>query len=108
MVIAEVVEGETARLVLPLTEDGVALDGTGFTVTDLLITTAEGQPLDTTGDFGWVVEADGTVYYDPDATDFEAGHSPYRVRVKLTDGTGKIRFYPNSKKFAEIVVGSQR
>jgi hypothetical protein len=113
MVVAETVQGDTARIVLQLQEVSTAgvlgnLDGSGFTVTDLLITTSEGQPLDTGGDFGWVSAAAGTVYYDPDATDFESAHSPYRVRVKLTDGGGKIRSYPGGVAFGEIVVGSQR
>jgi hypothetical protein len=113
MVIAEAVQGETARIVLQLQEVSTAgvtsnLNGSGFTVSDLLITTNEGQPLDTGGDFGWVSAAAGTVYYDPDAADFEAAHSPYRVRVKVTDGDGKIRYYPSGKKFGEIIVGAER
>lgn len=107
MVIAEVVEGETARITFPLTEDGTALNGTGFTVTDLLLTTVDGRTVDTSGDFDWVSAAAGTVYYDPDATDFVAEHSPYRVRVKVTDSSSKIRFYPNGKA-AEIVVHPAR
>lgn len=113
MVIAEAVQGETARIVLQLQEVSTAgvtsnLNGTGFTVTDLLITTSEGQPLDTSGDFGWVSAAAGTVYYDPDASDFESAHSPYRVRVKITDGDNKIRYYPSGKTFGEIIVGAER
>jgi hypothetical protein len=102
-VIAEVIEGETARLVLPLTEDGTALDGTGFTVSDLYVTGNDGTQVTTTGDFGWVTQSAGTVYYDPDADDFVASKSPYRVRVKLIDGSSKVRMYPN-KAAAEIRV----
>lgn len=106
-VIAKITEGETARLTLPLLEDGTALNGTGFTVSDLLITGNDGTVVDTTGDFGWVTASAGTVYYDPDAVDFVTSKSPYRVRVKLLDGSSKVRYYPNGAP-AEIVVRSVR
>ena len=102
-VIAKIVEGETARLVLPLTEDGSALNGTGMTVSDLIITGNDGTQVTTTDDFGWVSAAAGTVYYDPDSADFVASKSPYRVRVKIADGNSKIRYYPNGAS-AEIIV----
>jgi hypothetical protein len=95
MTIATIVEGETERLTIPLLEDGVALNGTGFTVTGLLITGNDGTEVDTTGDFDWVSAAAGTVYYDPDAADFAARLSPYRVRVEVT-ANGKVRYYPNN------------
>ena len=95
MTILEVVEGETARITFPLLEDGVALNGTGFTVSDLLITGNDGTAITTTADFGWVSAAAGTVYYDPDSDDFVAAKSPYRVRVKVTDSSTKVRYYPN-------------
>lgn len=96
-IIGAVVQGDTARLVLPLLEDGEALDGTGFTVTDLFITGRDGSQVDTTGDFGWSDQSGGHVYYDPDSDDFVTSKSPYAVRVKLTDGGGKIRHYPNGE-----------
>jgi hypothetical protein len=113
MVIAEAIQGDTARIVIQLQEVSAAnvtgnLNGTGFTVTDLLITSNGGQPIDTSGDFGWVSAAAGTVYYDPDAGDFQAEQSPYRVRVKVTDGDGKIRSYPSGKEFGQIVVSPER
>lgn len=103
MVIKHVREGETARITLPLLEDDVALNGTGFTVSDLAITGSDGVAVDTVADFGWVSAAAGTVYYDPDAADFVATRSPYRVTVELTDGGGKKRYYPSGAP-AEIVV----
>lgn len=103
MVIKEVREGETARITLPLLEDRVALNGTGFTVSDLVIRGNDGVAVDTATDFGWVSAAAGTVYYDPDADDFVETRSPYLVTVKLTDGAGKVRYYPSGAP-AEIVV----
>jgi hypothetical protein len=89
------VQGETVRLTIPLLEDGVALNGTGFTVTALNIVGNDGTVVTTTGDFGWVTAAEGTVYYDPDADDFESRLSPYQVQVVITDGSSKVRVYPN-------------
>lgn len=91
----EVVEGWTDRLALQLSEDGVALDGTGLTVSALDLVDCDGTVVTTTGDFGWLTQASGTVYYDPDAADLTAAKSPYRLRVKLTDGDSQVRWYPN-------------
>lgn len=103
-----VIEGETARIPLQLYESpGVALNGTGLTLSDLLITGSDGTVVATTGDFGWVDQAAGTIYYDPDADDFVASKSPYRIRAKLTDGSGKVRHYPQGAA-SEMVVRTAR
>jgi len=107
MIIAEVIEGETARLTIPLLEDGAAVNITGFTMSDLLITGSDGTAVTTTADFGVVSASAGTVYYDPDADDFSAAKSPYRVRVKMTDGDSKVRYYPNGAS-AQITVRAAR
>jgi hypothetical protein len=96
-IIRDIVEGETDPFILPLEEDGVALNGTGFTVTDLLITGTEGTAVDTTSKFAWAVQASGTITVSPAAGDFDAMKSPYKVRVLLTDGSGKTRYYPNGE-----------
>lgn len=93
----EIVEGWTSRLAFQLKENGAAMDGTGITVSALDIVAADGTVVDTTGDFGWIAAAAGTVYYDPDAADFVAAKSPYSVRVQLTDGTGKTAWHPSGK-----------
>lgn len=102
-----IVEGETTRLTIPLLEDGAALDGTGMTVSDVLITGHDGQAVGTAGKYGWATQASGEAYYDPAATDFVVGKSPYRVKVQVTDGNGKVRFYPNGQR-AELTVLSAR
>jgi hypothetical protein len=94
-IIGSVVAGDTDRIELPLLEDGAAIVGTGFSVTALEVTGNDGTVVTTAGDFGWADQAAGVVYYDPDANDFDAGNSPYAVRVLLTDGGGKTRHYPN-------------
>ncbi len=95
--LTEIVEGWTSRLSFQLLEDGAAMDGTGITVSALDIVGADGTVVDTAGDFGWITAGSGTVYYDPDATDFVASKSPYSVRYQLTDGTGKKAWHPNGK-----------
>jgi len=93
--IATIIAGETARLTIPLLEDDAALNGTGFTVSDFLLTGNDGTSVDTTGVFGWAFDAAGTVYFDPPA-DLSASLSPYRVRVEVTDGNLQTRYYPNN------------
>lgn len=94
-IIGSVIAGDTARILLPLLEDGAAFDATGLTVTDLLITGYDGTVVDTIGDFGWSAQLTAVAYYDPDAADFVTAKSPYAVRVKLTDGGGKVRHHPS-------------
>jgi len=105
--IGSVVEGDTVRATFTLYENNLAMDGTGFTVTGMLLTGIDGQIVDTAGKFGWVTQANGTVYFDPASEDFKAERSPYRARVQLTDGLGKIRSYPNDGT-AEVKVRAPR
>jgi hypothetical protein len=95
-VLTEIVEGWTGRLPFTLLRNGAALDGTGLTLTDCLITGKDGTTVSTAGDFGWIAQASGTVYLDPDALDFLAAKSPYTVRFQVTDGDGKIVYFPKN------------
>lgn len=95
--LVEIVEGWTSRLAFQLLEDGAPMDGTGITVSALDIVATDGTVVDTAGDFGWILASAGTVYYDPDASDFVAAKSPYSVRYQLTDGNGKKAWHPSGK-----------
>lgn len=97
MTVTEVVEGWTGRLTFQLQVNGANLDGTGLTVSALDVIANDNTIVDTTGDYGWVTQGSGTVYYDPDASDFQAAKSPYRVRYQVTDGGGKVVWFPNGK-----------
>jgi hypothetical protein len=97
MALTDIVEGWTQRLTFTLLSDGVALVATGFTLSNLYLTDARGRAIDTSGDFGWINAAAGTVYYDPDVTDFVAVNGPYTVRYEVTDGAGKIAYWPNAQ-----------
>jgi len=110
--IKELVEGTTERQKFYLTDKTVAgvvvaVDGSGLTVADLLLTSIDGTPVNTSGKIGWDSASDGVAYFDPDATDLAAQKSPYRIRFKLTDVSSKIRFYP-SHGTAEVKVVAQR
>lgn len=101
--LTDVVEGWTKRLTFQLYEDGAAMNGTGITVSALDIVGNDGVAITTTGDFDWVTASAGTVYYDPDSTDFVAAKSPYRVRFQLTDGSGAVVWHPNGAPDTIIV-----
>jgi hypothetical protein len=103
--VGEVVEGWTGRLAWQLTLNGAAVDADAadLTLSELFLTGRDGTVVATDGDFGWLVAADGTVYYLADADDFVANKSPYRIRWKVTDADGKVVFFPNAEP-DEIVV----
>lgn len=108
-IIGSVVAGDTARIVIPLLEDGAAFDATGLDFSDLLITGRDGTQVDTSGDFGWSDQSTSRIYYDPDAGDFLTSKAPYAVRAKLTDGDGKVRHYPQTEPaFIEVRDPRQR
>lgn len=99
-----VIEGDTARITFQLYEaSGQPLNGTGLTVLDLEIIGNDDTVVDTTGDFGWSDQAAGIIFYDPDANDWDAAKSPYRVRAELRDGSLKTRHYPQGAA-SEMVV----
>lgn len=106
-VITNVVEGWTGRLTFTLQSNGAAFVGTGFTISDLVLTGRNGIAVDTSGDFGWITAADGTVYYDADSADFVALQSPYTVRFEVTDGAGKVVYFPNADAY-ELTVWPKR
>jgi len=100
--IIDAVEGETVPIDLQLKETTPAgvtsnLDGTGLTVSDLLVTSIHGPAVDTAGKFAWLSQAGGTVRFTRSATDLKADLSTYLVRVLLTDGSGKTRYYPDAE-----------
>lgn len=80
-----------------------AFNGSGFTLSNLYLTDKFGNAVTTSGDFGWLSDAAGTVYYDPDAADFDADKSPYLVQFELTDGAGAKEIVP-TKGADEILV----
>ena len=107
--ITEVTEGWTNRLTFQLWSQSPSAStpsefvGTGFTVSGLYVRGKDGNLVTTSGNFGWVTAAAGTVYYDPDAADLDASLSPYTVHFEVTDGSGKIVFFPSGKPDTLVV-----
>ena len=89
----EWVETETGTRSWILKNGTVAQNLTGMTVA-LLMKNRTGASIDTSGDVVVTDAANGVVSYNPDAADFASAGSPYSVRFKVTDGTGKDRYYP--------------
>lgn len=102
-VLTQITEGWTKRLTWTLLADNATFDCTGFTLDDIRITGKDGSVVDVTGDIGFVVAADGTVYYDPDADDFDANLSPYTIHFVVLDGSGKQVSVPNGKAYQLLV-----
>lgn len=98
VLIAEIVKGWTTEIgPFTLKIAGSPVDLTGFDAEDIILLVATGGSetySETDGDIR--IDADpttGKVYYSPDAEDFDVGN--YTVRFKVTDGTGKVAFFPN-------------
>lgn len=94
----DLVEGETAYVDVTL-YDGegasrTAVVGTGLTI-GMVLRDCAGALIPTTGNVAWLVAADGTVRYSPASTDLKAARSPYEVRFSVTDGSGRVAYYPN-------------
>lgn len=98
----QIVEGWTGNLDFALTADGVAIDGTGSTVT-LVLRTRNGMSVPTTGKVAWLAQASGTVRYQPALADLKADQSPYEARFKVTDGSSKDVYFPNGQADAWTV-----
>lgn len=87
------VEGWTERIRYQLKSDGVVQPLTGMTVT-MNAYDRTGTAVTWTGVAGIDDILEGIVYFDPAAADLVAADSPYQIRWKVTDGLGKVAFYP--------------
>lgn len=89
------VEGWTGGLDFTLEADGSAVDLTGMAV-ELLLYKNDGSFVDTSGDITVTDAANGELTYFPDVGDLLASESPHRSRFKVTDGAGKVVFFPSA------------
>jgi hypothetical protein len=96
------VEGWTERIRQTLLGDNAAVNLTGLTVSlqlydrnDRLTTPSGAAGIDTA--------AAGIAYFDPAGGDLLARLSPYRIRWKVVDGSGKITYFPNDSPDLWIV-----
>lgn len=94
------VEGETKPVDVTLFDgegtSRTATDGSGLSVT-MDLRDRNGSVVPFAGKVDWLVAASGTVRYSPAAEDLKAERSPYHVRFKVTDGSGKVAPYPNGE-----------
>lgn len=91
----DLVEGWTERITYQLTADGATQVLSGMTVA-LDIFDRRNVQVAVTGASGIVDAATGKVYFDPNPADLVSSKSPYYVRWKVTDGSGKVAFFPNA------------
>jgi hypothetical protein len=102
--VAEIVEGWTGPIDLQLLSDGaVRVLSTGESVALILKARAGTLVVSTTDNLTVLSSTDGKVRYLPNEKDLQAKQSPYSARVKVTDGTGKIVFFPSGKSDEWIV-----
>lgn len=94
MTIIEVVEGWTGPLDFTLKGDGVAVDLTGCTVLLQLWDLADAA-ITLAGTTAIVSAVLGQVRFSPAAADLTKARSPIKGRFKVTDGAGKITYFPN-------------
>lgn len=104
--LVDIVEGWTQELEpFRLWSDGAPVDLTGLTV-DLVVKDKDGTDVPITrskvrvdSDQTWdaVTETGGRgkIYLTPTDGPFTNALSPYTIRAKVTDGSGKIAFWPN-------------
>ena len=96
--LTDVVEGQTEEIVHQLLNDGEPMLIQGMTV-ELVLEQKDGTSIDTTGKVDNLDDASepnrGMVKYSPDAADFVKAGSDYYWRWQITDGSGKISFWPN-------------
>ena len=90
----EIVEGWTGDLDFQLNADGSPQNLTGMTV-ELILKKSDGEPIDTAGDVSVFDAVEGKVRYSPDPAELQSGASPLTVRWKVTDGVGKIVYWPS-------------
>lgn len=98
----ELVQGWTDPINHILKADKVIVNLTGMTVALLLYDKLDAL-VAFTGTVSVPDAAGGKVRFSPAANDFLAASSPYKMRWKVTDGAGKISFFPNQTAYPWIV-----
>lgn len=91
------VPGWTEPLDFTLLEDDIAADLTGQTVV-IDVIDKNGTAVAPLGATTVPDPTAGHVRYSPTGTEFTVAGQPYGVRWKVTDGSGKVAFFPNGKR----------
>jgi hypothetical protein len=94
MATTDLTTGWTAPIDHQLLANDIPLDVTGMTV-ELVLTDRNGVAIDTSGDITVEDAATGKVRYNPDPADIDHTREPYTCHWKVTDGGGKVAYFPN-------------
>lgn len=97
----EIVQGWTEPITAQLLADGEPVDLTGCTVVFVLYDKA-GVAVSLSGTASIVTAASGDVKFSPAVGDLLAASTPHKARWKVTDGSGKISYFPNGE--AEVMI----
>ena len=89
-------EGQTSLIQRTLKANGVAIDGSGLTIS-LVLVDRDGGLVPVAGDVSWITAASGTAQFQPAASDLKADRSPYKAKWKVTDGSGRDAFHPQGQ-----------
>ena len=98
----DLVAGWTGAIDAVLKADDVAVDLSGCAVA-LILQTVNGTTVTLTGSVTVPAPSTGSVRFSPGAADLVAANSPYAARWKVTDGAGKIVYFPNGRADVWIV-----
>jgi hypothetical protein len=98
----EVIEAWTGDLDFQLKNDNVAVNLTGTTVV-LILQDNNGAAVTLAGTTSTFDAVLGKVRLSPNAADLVAAKSPYNARWKVTDGAGKVVFFPSGTDDVWIV-----
>jgi len=99
MLFDEYVEGWTAPIEYTLKHQDPAtgatetFDASGMTPS-LVLRDKNGIAIAFTGTVEWADDSVSKIRFNPAATDLVATKSPYTLHWKVTDGAGKIAYYP--------------
>lgn len=90
------VEGWTTPIDYQLEKNGAAFNATGMAV-ELILRDRAGAEVTEGGTTVWSDAANSIARYSPSATDLTFARSPMRVHWKVTDGAGKVAFFPKGE-----------
>jgi len=96
MATVDLVEGQTAAVDVQLTNRSTVPDLTGSTP-ELVLKGSDGSSVTTSGKVSWIDPALAQVRFSPASGDLVAAKSPYAARWKLTDGGGKVAYWPDDE-----------
>lgn len=102
----DIVEGWTGALPFTLNADGEPVDLTGLTVSIVLKDNVGTLLKNTTQGVTVTDSTAGAVSYAPSSSSgdlFVASKTPYKIRFRVTDSTGKVVFFPNGDEDLIVV-----